>query len=117
MVWAADVLPRSMLAKLRVVGVASTSATPRPVRVAVRVGLAELVEATVIVPVRAPRAVGEKMTAMVQLVSAAMAPVQVVVETAKSPVVVSLEMVSGIELVFLQVNICAAEVLPTIVFG
>ena len=114
-VCAAEDVPTSTLPKLSEDNEACTSATPVPESVAVRLGSAELEEATVIVPVCVPSAVGVKVTETVQLELAAIEPEHVVAETAKFPVVDTLEMVNAIALVFVQVNTCAAEVAPTIV--
>jgi hypothetical protein len=116
-VCAAEVAPRSTLPKLSEETEASTSATPRPESVAVRVGFAELVDTTLTLPESVPRAVGVNVTETTQLLFAAMEPAQVVAETVKLPVVETFETVSGIALVFVQVKLCAADALPTIVFG
>ena len=113
----ADEAVISILPKERPTGEASISATPRPESAVVNVPFAELVDTTVSAPVRAPSAVGVKTMFAVQLAFAAITPEHVVPAMLKSPVMLTFEIVSPIALVFVQVTVCAAEVLATTVIG
>jgi hypothetical protein len=85
---------------------------PVPVRLAV-CGLPIALSATVNDPVLVPVAVGVKTTLIVQLVLAARLVPQVVVETAKSPVVEITRLVSATVCLLARVNTFAALLVAT----
>lgn len=91
---------------------ASVTMLPVPLRVITR-GLPLPLSLIVIEPVRAPTAVGVKVTLMVQLLLAATLVPQVLV-CAKSPVATVLEMVSVVAPPLVSVTVCGGLVVPTV---
>jgi|GEM_PF-4097838 len=89
--------------------------SPVPVRVTF-CGLWKSLSAMLKVPVRAPVAVGVKVIVTTQLAPAATGLTQVLV-CAKSPVVATAPMFSGILLVLVRVNFSGALVVPTFCVG
>ena len=87
---------------------------PVPVRFEI-CGLLLALSATCRVPVLVPVAVGVKVTLILQVVLAARLDPQVVVETAKFPVVVMVIPVSATLCLLLSVNTFAVVVVPTFV--
>jgi|SRR5690348_10062694 hypothetical protein len=85
---------------------------PVPVRLEV-CGLLLALSLTVNSPVLVPFACGVKVTLIVHLLLAARLVVQVVVDTAKSPVVEIAMLVRAIAWLLLSVNVFAALVVPT----
>ena len=98
--------------KVRLVAETVTAgAVPVPVRETI-CGLPGASSVMVIAPVLVPRAVGAKVTLIVQLAPAATEPAQVFV-WAKSPLLVIPVMLSRAAPVLVNVTVCTALVVPT----
>ena len=110
--WPELVVPICWLEKVKFVADKLTAGSvPVPVRLTA-CGLPEAVSVIVSVPLRAPVAVGVKVTSIAQLLPAATDPLQLLV-SAKSPVVAMLVMLKGAVPLFPSVTTCGALVVLT----
>src|ERR1035437_10222364 len=114
-IWMALVVPRVWLAKGSAAGlseIAAGTASPIPVRLSNCGELAALSE-KLMVPVRAPGAVGLKVTEMVQLAPAATGEPQVLAR-AKSPVAAIVDTVSAAVPLLVSVTFTTGLIVPTV---
>ena len=92
------------------------SQSPVPLKLAV-CGLSLALSSTVSVPVAFPVAVGENVTLIVQLFLVSSVVPHVEVETANGAAVENEMPVNIVGRLFFKVKVCAALVVPTVVFG
>lgn len=112
-VCAAEVVPTFWPAKVRLAGESpAAGAMPVPLKLAV-CGLPAALSVTVNVPLRAPEAVGAKLTLIVQLPPTAKEEPQLFVWV-KSPLVAILVMESAAVPLLDKVTVCAALLVPTL---